>query len=111
MENYTAYGSNYSESGLWNKLKSCAGKAGRGIVKNALVLYYALPYTSVQKKAIIIGALGYFILPIDLVPDFIPVAGFADDAAALVAALQTAKTSVTPAVEAQAERKLKEWFG
>ena len=111
MVNYNNYSSNYSESGFWNKILSCAGKAGREIVKNALVLYYALPYTSAQKKALIIGALGYLILPIDLVPDFIPVVGFGDDAAALLAALKTAKTSATPEVYAQAERKLKELFG
>lgn len=40
-----------------------------------------------KHKMIIIGALGYFILPVDLIPDFIPVAGFTDDAAALIACL------------------------
>ena len=54
--------------------------------------------------------LGYFILPIDLIPDGIPVVGFTDDLAALVYALRTIWVNVTPDVEQQAAAKLKTWF-
>ena len=111
MEDYTKYGSNYSESGFWSKLRNSAGKAGREIVKNALILFYAIPNASPSEKAIIIGALGYFILPFDLIPDLIPVAGYTDDAAALMYALKTAKNAATPQVIAKAERTVEEWFG
>ena len=110
MEDYTKYGSNYSESGFWDKIKNCAGKAGREIVKDALILFYALPNASPSEKAIIIGALGYFILPVDLIPDFIFVAGYTDDAVALSYAVKVAKNAATPEVIAKAEHTVRTWF-
>ena len=79
----------------------------------ALVLFYTLksPKVNVRDKAVILGALGYFILPVDLIPDFIPALGFTDDFAALMLALKAISESVTPEYEAQADAKLLEWFG
>ena len=84
------YEAEYSERGLFDKLSSVAKKAGLKVVYYALILYYALqsPKISVKEKALIIGALGYFILPVDLVPDVIAGAGFLDDAAALLAVIK-----------------------
>ena len=110
MENYEKYCSNYSDSGFWDKIKYSAEKAGREIVKNALILYYAIPNTSSEKN-MVIGALGYFILTFDLIPDFIPGAGFTDDAAALTYVLDSVKNAATPQVIDKAERTVKEWFG
>jgi len=78
-----------------------------------LCLYYTLmsPDVSVGNKTIIIGALGYFILPIDIIPDFIPVLGFTDDLAALKLAFDAVRASVTPDIENQARQKMAEWFG
>ena len=77
-----------------------------------MLLYYVLinENTSLKDKAVIIGALGYFILPLDLVPDFIPVAGFADDIAALTACLHTVKANITLEIKKKARMKLYEWF-
>lgn len=111
MEDYTKYGSNYSESGLWDKIKKCAKKAGNEVIKNVLILYYALPNASAKDKAIIIGALGYFILPIDIIPDVIPVLGYTDDAAALLWAIKKTRDCATPEVLAKAEQKTNEWLG
>ena len=69
------------------------------------------PTTSGKDRAKIIGALGYFILPIDLIPDFIPVAGYTDDLAALVWGIYCVIKSITPEVKGQAAAKLHEWFG
>lgn len=103
----------YSEEGLWDKLKAVGKKAGLKVIYLVLVLYYTVSAdsTPVTKKSIIYGALGYFILPIDLVPDAIPVVGFSDDLTALVACVAAVSMCITPAIKAQAEAKLKTWFG
>ena len=62
-------------------------------------------------KAIIMGALGYLILPIDLIPDVVSVLGLADDAAAIKLAYDTIKASITPEIERKAAHKLALWFG
>lgn len=105
------YENQYSESDLWDKIKKVAGKAGRVVVYNALLLYYALKSDKVtaKEKAIIVGALGYFILPLDIIPDIIPVLGYTDDAALLVFAINQLNC-VDDSVKAQAEAKLNEWF-
>lgn len=103
----------YSDDGLWDKMKSVFRKAGIKVIYLALVLYYTVnaESTPTAKKGIIYGALGYFILPIDLIPDAIPIAGFSDDLAALVACVAAVSMCITPEIKAQAETKLKDWFG
>ena len=105
------YEAEYSECGLFDKLSSVAKKAGLKVVYYALILYYALqsPKISVKEKALIIGALGYFILPVDLVPDVIAGAGFLDDAAALLAVIKML-TCIDDEVKRQAKELLKRWF-
>lgn len=103
----------YSEEGLWDKVKSVAKKAGMKVIYLALVLYYTViaDTTPANKKGIIYGALGYFILPIDLVPDVIPVVGYSDDMAALVACAAAVAMCITSAIKQQAHDKLHDWFG
>ena len=107
------YRGSYSERGLMNKLSTMARKAGIKAVYAVLLLYYALqsPNTSTKDKSIIYGALGYFILPLDLVPDFIPLAGFGDDLGALIWALSRVLANITDEVRQQARLKLRDWFG
>ncbi len=111
-DNIERYQGNYSESGFWKKVKKVAMKAGAKVIYVALILYYELsdPNVSPKEKAIIIGALGYFILPIDLIPDAIPVVGYTDDLAALVAAYQYVKVHLTPEVRFRAQEKMRDWF-
>lgn len=106
------YEKNYSESGLWDKIKGVAKMAGKPIIKNVLTLYYALQSGNVSgmDKAKIIGALGYFILPLDLIPDALPVVGFTDDATLLLFVLKIIRDAIDDWVKAQTEKKLKEWF-
>lgn len=107
------YRGSYSERGLMNKLTAVAKKAGIKAVYAVLLLYYALqsPQTSTKDKSIIYGALGYFILPLDLVPDFIPLAGFGDDLGALLWALSRVLANITDEVREKARLKLCDWFG
>ena len=108
----TRYQKHYSDKGLLKKIGTTFKKAGLKVVYYALLLYYVLKdeNTPMQHKMIIIGTLGYFILPVDLIPDFIPVAGFTDDAGALLACLKTISDNVTPQVKSNAINKLYDWF-
>ena len=97
-QNIESYQTNYSESGLWKKVKSVAKKAGIKTIYMVSLLHYVLksPDVPLEDKAKIYGALGYFILPIDLIPDFIPAVGYSDDVAALAFALHAVWKNVTP---------------
>lgn len=107
------YQPRFNERGFWNKVKKVAIKAGAKLIYVALILYYELtdPTVSVKEKSIIIGALGYFILPVDLIPDAIPVAGYTDDLAALMAAYGYVRAHLTPDVIQRAQNKFVELFG
>jgi len=89
IEDLTQYQSEFSESRFWEKLKKFAKKAGLKVAYAALLLYYVVksPLTSKGDRAKILGALGYFVLPLDLIPDTIPIVGYTDDLAALTWAL------------------------
>jgi uncharacterized membrane protein YkvA (DUF1232 family) len=52
--------------------------------------------TPIQVKAALLGALAYFVLPVDLVPDILPVLGYADDAAVLATALRLVASHIRP---------------
>lgn len=106
------YEKHYSESSFWDKIKSVAVKAGYELINKALLLYYAMqsPSMPAKDKAIVIAVLGYFILPIDVVPDFLPGLGFTDDLAALVWALKTISNNITPEVKDKAQQRCDEFF-
>lgn len=107
------YQKNYSENKLLQKLSSVAKWAGAKVVYAVLLLYYVLrsPNISATDKSKIYGALGYFILPTDLVLDFIPMIGYTDDMAALLWTLHTVTSNITPEIKQQAKDKLAELLG
>lgn len=113
LDNYSSYGEYYSESNLWQKIRNAAQKAGAKIIYAALLLYYVLEDENISwaDKAKIYGALGYFILPTDLIPDMIPMLGYTDDLTALLWALKAVRENITPEVKQKARNKLQEWFG
>ena len=108
-----SYEKNFSFNGLMKKIKETAKKAGLKAIYMALLLYYALesPTISTMDKAIIYGALGYFISPIDIVPDILPLIGLTDDIAVLAWAFSRVKHNVTDLTREKAKTKLKIWFG
>ena len=108
----SGYAAVYNPSKLLDKLGKVAKKAGVKVVYAVLLLYYALLDGDVplKHKAIVVGALGYFILPFDFIPDVLGPLGYTDDLSALILALQTIWSSITPAVKEQAQSKLGEWF-
>lgn len=103
------YGSHYSEEQLWRKIQRIAKKVGATVLRPVLQLYYLLKsdQVSIKHKAYIVGALGYFILPFDLIPEaFLSVFGFADDVAVMAFVLQIVKESITPEINNQVDAKL-----
>ncbi len=107
------YSRHYSDEQFWEKLKKFALKAGHEIVEKVLILYYTLqqPGTPVWAKSVIVGSLGYFILPADAIPDLTPIVGFSDDLGVLVLALATVATHVTDKIKERAKKKTSEWLG
>lgn len=111
--NLDDYAQHFNDSKLWKKLKKVARKAGRKAVYYVLVLYYVSrdPAVPTSLKLKILGALGYFILPLDIIPDALLGLGFTDDLAALAWALFSIRKYVTPEIEQKARERLRDWFG
>ena len=103
---------NYSEAGFWQKLNTLARKAGHDLVEKSLQLYFAAesPDTPVWAKGVVMGALAYFISPIDAIPDPIPVIGFTDDLGVLIGAVATIAAHITGKEKKKAAEKMAEWF-
>ena len=99
------YNRHYDEDSFWKKLKHLASNVGSKVLYPALQLYFLLQAKDVPVKAktLIVGALGYLILPADLVPDVIPALGFTDDLTALMVALRTLNKYLTPDINARAK--------
>src|SRR5690606_5877729 len=108
----TRYQKFFTRQGFWDKLGPRARSMGRGTLEKALYLYYAVqsPLTPKWAKRVIYGALGYFILPLDAIPDLAPFLGYTDDLSVMAAALATVAFYITPDVKAQAQKKLDHWF-
>lgn len=107
------YRRHYSDATFWDKLKRYAKIAGMKVVYPALLLQYLLKSDQVPVKAklMLSAALGYFILPIDFIPDFAPLVGFADDLGVLLMILKQMATYITPEIKDQARQHLRKWFG
>ena len=108
------YGTYYSDNRFWKKVERVAKKVGATVLLPVFTLYYMLQddKVSLQHKAYIVGALGYFILPIDLIPDgILPVIGFTDDIAVMTLVLKLVKDSITPEIKARANARVSEIIG
>ena len=110
---FDKYGRQYSEAKLWAKIARFAKQAGIKTVYSVLLLYYAFRRreTPLWAKNIIFGVLGYFLAPIDGIPDLTPIIGYTDDLGVLTFGLVTIAAFVNEEVRTQARLKLKSWFG
>ena len=109
---YEKYTDDYSENKFWDKIKEVAKKIGLKTTSYALILYYVLQKKEVpfKDKMLITGCLGYFILPIDLIPDFIPIAGYTDDVAGMIFAIRKCMDYVDDEIKQNVSNKLVAWF-
>lgn len=102
----------YNASDLMGKIATVAKKAGASTVYHALLLYYVLTGNDIptSKKVIVMAALGYFIAPVDFIPDFV-LMGLLDDGSVLLFALNQIQPYITDKDKAKALAKLHDWFG
>jgi uncharacterized membrane protein YkvA (DUF1232 family) len=92
---------------FWIKLKKVAAKLP--FIEDLLAAYYCAfdKQTPRHVQAALLGAIAYFILPFDFIPDMMPVLGFTDDAAVLATAIRLVASHITEDHRAAARAALK----
>ncbi len=112
LPDFMKYSNKFTQKDFVEKISRIAKRAGSKLVYASLILYYTLQSDKVSKadKAIIIGALGYMISPLDVIPDAIPIAGLTDDLAVLLYVLKKVWTGIDPEIIEKARERLSKWF-
>lgn len=93
---------------FWPTIKRVARNVP--FAEDAVAAYYCAldRETPTHVRAALIGALAYFVLPFDAMPDFLPLVGFADDASILAAAIATVRMHMKDRHRGAARRTLAE---
>lgn len=109
---FMSYKDKFNKTAFIEKIARIAKRSGAKLVYAALILYYTLESdkVSMKDKAIIIGALGYLISPLDVIPDAIPIAGLTDDIAVLIYVVKKIWGEVSDDVKVKAKEKMRLWF-
>ena len=112
LPDFMKYKDKFSNNGFIDKISHVAKRAGAKLVYVALILYYTLQSdkVSVKDKAVIIGALGYLISPLDVLPDAFPIVGLTDDLTVLMYVLHKVWGDVSDDIKQKAHDKLVQWF-
>ena len=112
LPDFMSYSDKFSSKGFVEKISRIAKRAGAKLVYVSLVLFYTLQSkeVSLKDKAIIVGALGYLISPLDVIPDAIPIVGLSEDLTVLVYVVNKIWFEVPDDVKTKARNKLSEWF-
>ena len=112
LPDFMKYKDGYTSEKFVDKISRVAKRAGAKFVYVSLILYYTLQSdnVSLKDKAIIIGALGYLLSPLDIIPDPIPIAGLGDDLAVLLYVLKKVWGDVPESVREKAHANLSKWF-
>lgn len=112
LPDFMPYSNKFTNSEFIEKISKIAKRAGAKLVYASLILYYTLQSDkiSMKDKAIIVGALGYLISPLDVIPDAIPIAGLGDDLAVLIYVLNKIWGNVSEEIKEKAKEKLSKWF-
>lgn len=103
----------YSDKKFLKKFKKQGNGLGFKALHAAATLFVALKSPEMPKsnKLIVLGALGYFIFPFDVIADVLPLVGLTDDAFVIVTALAKVYTSITGDMKQDAHRLIKKKFG
>lgn len=106
------YQDKFSKDNLLLKLQYYGRDIGLTVLYNVLQLWYVLqkPEVPAKNKAVIMGALGYLITPLDFIPDLTPILGYNDDAAAILFTLYMVRQYIDDEVKAQAKARLAKIF-
>ena len=99
------------KAGFWRKVRRLSGRVP--FLEEAVAAYYCATdsRTPARVRGVLIAALAYFVVPTDLIPDFIASLGFTDDAAVLFAAIQTVAPHIKDDHRAQARAALQRLSG
>jgi len=94
------------KAGFWKKIKAVAARIP--FAEDALAAYYCAldEQTPLSVRAALWGALAYFIMPFDVIPDYLPLIGYTDDAAVLATALRMVASHMLPEHREAARRAL-----
>ena len=113
LSNLKSYEKDFSESKLRQKLEKVGRSIGATVLYPVLLLYnlFKSDEVNLKDKALIIGALGYFILPIDLIPDALVGVGYADDITALMAVLTALAACMSDTIQETSKEQLKNLVG
>lgn len=102
----------FSRQQFFKKLADYGKSLGTKTVYTALLLYYAYERkdTPSWAKKIVLGALGYLIMPLDMAPDLLPALGYTDDVGVLSFALVTVAAYINKDVRGKARGRLERWI-
>jgi uncharacterized membrane protein YkvA (DUF1232 family) len=94
------------KAGFWRKVRATLGKVP--FIEDAVAAYYCATDrgTPAYVRAVLFGALAYFVMPADLIPDFIAGLGFTDDATVLMAAFSAVRSHLKPNHRSRARQYL-----
>ncbi len=106
------YRENYSDTNLLQKIHKYGAKIGIELLYKALELWFVMqkPEVSKKDKALIMGALGYLISPLDFIPDLTPALGYSDDLVAVVFAYVHLQGYIDSDVKQKAKALLLKFF-
>lgn len=109
-KDFTKYTDHFNDLSFWEKIRRVGDMLSETVLLPLIQLYYVYRSAEVPFKAklYITGALGYFILPMDLLPDFLPaLLGFSDDVIVIGIVMKQLEQYVTPEIDAKARAALR----
>jgi len=112
LDNILQYLEYYDELALIDKLRVVGKKIGSKVLLYVLIMVILISDKKIPIKVrlVFMAALGYLILPTDLIADLLPIVGFTDDIAFLSYAINNAREYITPEVTNKAKDKLEKWI-